>query len=380
MNNRLSQIIGNWGEAMPIGPLPVTVTYRAGPFLGLSIIALACLLGGFLYTGPIETWSRPLDDPTTWMMLVIAVAGITLVLRGLQLILWHRTITLDGLFVTVEVRGLFGTKRWREPFTAYRGIVKRSRRVRSKHGGTHYLVDLLHPNEKRTINLFISVEETDLPAKWAAYARWLKLPALEEGPEGLIARNAEELDEPLPEQIRQGKLEVDQVLLRHSPEGRTVTVEDESIVVTRDGPVATLPGVLAVFTFPLILIGLGFFVPAVRQPAGQIVGGIGLALGALFITALIWDLISRQRLRLGPEALTRTTVGPWGETMSKSILPSEIQEVRVGKVRNESEPGLLIAGTHRKLIFGRVLPEKSLAIIENLVLAVVEKHHLAGIG
>ncbi len=376
MKNWLRRIVGNWAEPVPIGPLPVTVNHRMSPFFGLSIIAFACLWGGFPFTGLIETWPPPPDDPTTWFMLVFAVVGAVLVLHGLRMILWRRTRTLDRLFVTVEERGLLGTRRWQEPLTAYRGIVKRSHKVRHM---TRYLVDLLHPNEKRTINLFTSADETDLQTKWAAYARWLKRPALEEGPEGLIARKAEELDEPLPEQIRQGKVEIDQDLLRQPPEGLTVAVEDDSIIVTRNGPTATLPGVLAVSIFPLILIGLGFFVEVVRQPAGQIVGGIGLALGALFITALIWDLISRQRLKLGPEALTVTTVGPWGETMSKSVPLSEVQGIRVGRVGSEPKPALHITGTHRKLIFGRVLPERSLSFLENLVLTALEKHHLAGV-
>ena len=65
--------------------------------------------------------------------------------------------------------------------------------------------------------------------------------------------------------------------------------------------------------------------------------------------------------------------------MSKSIPRSDIQEIRVGKVRKEPKPALLITGTHSKLIFGCVLPERSLAFVENLVLAALKKRHLAGV-
>ncbi len=51
-------------------------------------------------------------------------------------------------------------------------------------------------------------------------------------------------------------------------------------------------------------------------------------------------------------------------------MPSRVEEGRGGG---------RLTGTRRKLIFGRVLPEKSLAFLENLVLAAVEKHHLAGV-
>jgi len=222
---------------LPIGERPVTVTRTGSTFGGLFMVVFALLWGGLPTMALIQNGLPGAGQPENWLFLIFPVIAIGILAFGLRQLLWRKTITLDDLFVTVEERGLFGTESWQEQLTAYRGVLSRSRRVKTKNSSyTLYLVDLLHDDSKRTINLYSARSKRDWRAKWEAYARWLKLPAVEQADGGVVARDVADLDKPVAALIREGKLEVDYGQLQERAEGLAVDIEGDALVVTRTGP------------------------------------------------------------------------------------------------------------------------------------------------
>jgi len=372
--------IGHMGRGqyteVPIGPLPMKVTRTGSLFGGLFITGFALLWGGLPTVGMITNGLPDLGRPENWLFFLFPTIAVGIFLFGLRMLRWRKTVTIDDLFVTVEERGLTGSETWQEPRTAYEGVLSHSRRVSTKNSSyTLHMVELTHPDRRRNINLYTSRSEREWRAKWEDYARWLKLPALRQGAEGLVARDAKDLDKPVAELIREGKLEVDYELLQEPAEGLAVDIEGDTIVVTRTGPELAWWAALFMIGFPLIFVYVGFFLEDVGF-VGWFLGGLGLLFEAAFLSAVVWDRISRQRLRVGPRQVTVNAIGPKGETKGKSMAVGEIEEVTVGRHKGKnSAVKLLITGDRKRLSFGQRLPHASLDFLENLILAKIAKHH-----
>ena len=368
------------GSEIPIGALPVSVTRKGNLFGGLFVLVFAVAWGGLPVYGMLQHGLPDLAQPENWLFFLFPSLAVGIVLLGLHLLIWRRTVTLDSLFVTVEQRGVFGRKTWQEPRTAYQGVLKRSQRVSTKNSSyTLYLVDLLHPADKRTVNLYSARSDRDWRAKWEAYARWLKLPALEDGADGLVARHSADLDKPVAALIAEGKVKIDCDALKGPAEGLSVEAGAAGLVVTRTGPELAWWGALLLSGIPLIFVYVGFFLDDVPSGVGWLVGVMGLVFAALILAGVVWDRISRQRLKLGPEGLTVNALGPWGETRGKTLALAEIESVRLGRREQESRSAaLLIAADRRTLAFGRRLPKATLAFLENLILAEIAKRTPGG--
>lgn len=369
-----------WHAEVPIGQLPVTVTHTGSLFGGLFITGFALVWGGLPTMGMINNGLPDLSRAENWLFLLFPTLAVGIFLYGLRMLRWRKTITLDDLFVTVEERGLTGSETWQEPRTAYQGVLSHSRLVSTKNSSyTLYLIELAHPDRRRAINLYTSRSDREWRAKWEDYARWLKLPALQQGADGLVARDTEDLDKPVAELIREGKLEVDYELLQERAEGLAVDIEGDTVVVTRTGPELAWWGAVIMLAFPLIFVYVGFFLEDVPGLFGWIFGGMGLLFEAAFLAAVVWDRISRKRLRVGPRQITVNAIGPKGETKGKSMAVGEIEEVTVGRRKGQnSTVKLLITGDRKHLSFGQNLPTASLDFLENLILAKIAKHHPGG--
>jgi hypothetical protein len=387
MSLKIGHIQRHLHVEVPIGPLPVTVTHKASLFGGLFIVVFALAWGGLPVFGMVQHGLPDMaENPANALFFLFPALGVGILLYGLHLLVWRKTVTLDELFVTVEARGIFGAKRWQEPLTAYQGVLSRTRRISTKNSSyTLYLVDLSHPDEKRSVNLYTARSERDWRAKWEAYARWLKRPALQEGEEGLVARRAEDLDKPVAELIREGKLEVDRARLSEGAEGPAardlaVEVAGERVVVTRRWPQLSLVGALVFILFPLIFVYFGFFHGEAPWPIDWLIGGLGIFFEVLLVAGIVWDRLSRQRLAVGPEAVTVNTA--WrlgrsgGETRGRSLAVAEVESVTVARRDKGQRPAVVVAGDRESLSFGRGLSKESLAYLEALILATIEKHHV----
>jgi hypothetical protein len=379
---RIGHVGRRWHLEVPIGPLPATVTHTGSLFGGLFIMVFALAWGGLPTAGMISNGLPDLGQPENWLFLLFPALAVGIFLYGLSLLVWRKTITLDDLFVRVEERRLFGTEAWQEQRTAYRGVLSHSRRVSTKNSSyILYMIDLAHPDRRRNISLYSSRSDRAWRAKWEDYARWLELPALQEGSDGLVARDIEDLDKPVAELLREGKLEVDYDLLQERAEGLAVDIEGDSVVVTRTGPELAWWGALIMLAFPLVFVYVGLFLEDTPPLVGWFFGGIGLLFEAALLAAVVWDRISRKRLRIGPREVTVNAVGPNGETKGKSMPVGAIEEVRVGHRKGEnSAVKLLIVGDRERLSFGQRLPRASLDFLEHLVLAKIAKHHDDGGG
>ena len=361
----------------PLDRLPATLTRTGGRFLGGFMMVFALVWGGAPLVGLLGDFPPEQRAAETLLMLIFPTIGTGLFLFGLHTFLWRKEITIDKYFVAVAERGLKGRREWRETLDSYRGVLRRSRRVRTKNSSyTVYTVDLVHDDEDRTINLYTARSEQDWRQKWEAYARHFRKPALEQSADGMVARDAEDLDKPVGELLREGKVTVDYDALAEKAEGLAVDFEGDTIVITRTGPRNSPVGSVLALLFPLIFIYIGFFHDG-SQPALYTFGVMGVLLQGLCVAFIAWDQVARHRLRIGPRTLRLNQIGPWGETKGRTLAVGEIETVKVGRERGSGPTAVIVSGDAGMLKFGTRLPRASLDFVHNTVLAKIGKHHAA---
>ena len=363
-------------EEFPMDSRPATMTRRGSKVMGLFLMGFAAIWGGFPSVMLLNSLQEFDQKPELLVMLLFPVIGTGLALFGLHMLLWRKAITIDKYFVSVEESGLKGARQWQEMLQSYRGVRSRTRRVRRKNSSyTLYLIELLHDDADKTVLLYKSRNDRNWRGKWEAYARWLKLPALEEGLQGLVARDVEDLDKSVAELIEEGKVEVDYEALKQKAEGLAVDIEGDDLVITRTGPQNGLLASLFMVTFPLFFVYFGFFFEDVPDGFGLLFGTFGLIFEAAFIAGVIWDHISRRRLRIGPSSLRLCAIGPKGETKGRSLPISAVETVQVARHEGRGALQLIISSDRKNLRFGARLSQASLAFAANAVLAKIAKHN-----
>jgi len=144
----------------------------AGGLIGLLVIAT-------LEEGP--------DLPKALMLLLFALPGAFVLYFGLGQLVGRYSVRIDGEAVTVIRRGVRGETRWREPLSAYAGVLREANRHDSEHGAsyTDYRVLLAHRDPERQLELFRVHSPGGWEEAWRGYAELLGLPRLEERAEGI---------------------------------------------------------------------------------------------------------------------------------------------------------------------------------------------------
>lgn len=355
---------------MNLSNLPVERVQTGARVLGVFFIVFGLFWGGAPILGLVEDVGAGEFSTESLLFLIFPVIGVGILLFGVHNLIWRRRIAFDGHEFSVEEQGLRGTKRWREPLSTFQGVLRHTRAVRTKDRSyTLYMIDLVHPQSDRGINLYTSASESGFREKWEAYARRLALPALEEGAGGMVRREAEDLDKSVGELIEEGKVDIDYDMLARPAKGLAVSFEGDVVVLTRTAPVNPWWGSLIAVLFPLIFVGVAIFAPDMPTLSRLLFGGVGTLFEVLFVVGVLIDLLSRQRLRIGPEGARVSRAYARREGVGKNLGIAEIETVTIATKSAGSRPALAIAGDRETLTFGRGLPGWSLEFAMNAVLA-----------
>lgn len=355
---------------MDLSTVPAEQVQTGSRVFGVFIVVFALFWGGAPILGFLSTLQSGGFGVESLLFLVFPVIGLGLLLFGVHSLVWRRRIAFDGTAFTVVEQRLKGTKAWREPLSAYQGVLRHTRRVRSRNRSyTLYMIDLVHPDGDRKINLYTATTETGFRGKWEAFARRLGLPALEAGAGGMVRRDAEDLDKPAGELIEEGKIEIDYDALARPAPGLAVSFEGDVAVLTRTGPVSPWWGSLGAVLIPLIFVGVAMWVPDMPTMSRYLFGGLSLLFEGLFVAGVLTDLLSRQRLRIGPAGVRVNRAYARSETAGKTLETEEIETVTLGGRSGGSRAAVLIAGDRETLAFGGGLPHGSLEYAMNAVLA-----------
>ena len=186
--------------------------------------AFALLMGAvwiFFFIDDIFNALRPtLILPELLMMALFIFPGIFILIYGISQYVYREETVVDRKSILWRRRGLSGNREWQELISNYQGVLKEHQYWHRSHegaarGSSHmiYFIRLTHPDPGKEIVLYraesgMLVPPADWVEKWKRYAELLQLPVLEKTERGISSSDAGDLETPLVNKIREGKLKI----------------------------------------------------------------------------------------------------------------------------------------------------------------------------
>ena len=118
---------------------------------------------------------------------------------------------------------------WAAPISEYTGVLRQSN-VQVESAGqegsevnTYHELVLVHPDKRKSINLYWSENEANTHRQWMICSRWLQLPALYESGDGIVSLSTEDVGKTVRQLAGAGKLSID--FDAEAPPPRGIVVE-----------------------------------------------------------------------------------------------------------------------------------------------------------
>ena len=150
---------------------------------------------------------------------IVSLIGVVMAMEEFDFSGLPKTITDRLRTARGEWSDFKGVLRWSEDELTYFG-----------EGGseftTGYRLTLVHPDERNSLPLYESEEESDTYKLWRDVARALQLPVLYETGDGIVSRESEDLGKSLRQLAVEGKARVDFDLLAAPPKGMVWEVKE----------------------------------------------------------------------------------------------------------------------------------------------------------
>lgn len=371
MNINLSVSTSTPVKQIDLNSLPVTQVDKGSRGVGALLMIFACFWGGIPTFALIKALSSGTMRDDMWGFLVFSILGSCMFLGGLYMLTCSTTTTLSRDQASVIRKSIFGTKHWIARLSEYTGVRWRS----EYHSGgknrpsyTLYIVELLHPESRKTVRLYESRMDVGIRGIWENACRALNMPAVEGEGAGIVIRSVEDLDKSVKELAREGKLKVDFDPTKPPPAGLTLKVDGKFLelsVKTRVG--STLGGGLFGILFAGIFVYVGFFIKS-----GPILFGIiGSIIMLVVILAMIWALITTEQIRVAKDEIHVRRKTPWGPTNGTRISTTGVETVRIGKRNGQGSEGILVETDGGTEIIGTGLPAPCLEWLRNCILKVI---------
>jgi len=245
------------------------------------------------------------------------------------------TIHLDLDGVEVEVKGPVRTTRWREELSAFEGVRRRTVSERQGTGRsarhvTRQLVELVHSDEGKTLQLHAAVAEDGIRGLWEQAARTLDLPALDETATGTVVREAEDLDKSIRDLAGEGKVKAEFDTDQPPPPGIEWERDDTALHVTVGFRASTyaatairtaVVGLIALFALDNTLV-------AGLQSVSGIVFVIALAITVEGTLRLLSSAYITRRITVTSKDISCALKTPIGQFRAQSIPIDEVETVR----------------------------------------------------
>ena len=234
-----------------------------------------------------------------------------------------RTVTIDNGEVCLSKKG---TALWREPFSAFQGVLwHEEMRGTSKNRTLHQVIDLSHAtDEARTVCLLDSQRSDGVRKAWEDAAGLLGLPALRETADGVERREPGELDMSVADRMRDGHLTA--TFDPDAPDGITWAGSDSKIdvVIRPRGRNRVMPMLSGGFFVGIIsFVIAGFLIPL---PPGQL---FLIAIAVVFTAELLLFGL-HMRIAVSPQEISHAVVLTAGLTVHKrSYRLDDIESVAV---------------------------------------------------
>jgi hypothetical protein len=350
--------------------LPAEGHWTGSRRLGTFYVVLGLGLVAFAVHGVLES-----PDLGSRVHCVALGAGSALALCVLALgqFVSRRDYCFTPEWVECRSRGLFRQGHWRQPMSAYRGVLGEAEFHRRPKIAPHTLYKLVLQHgagDSHSTTLYQSPSEAGLRAAHELYARVSGLPALVETQDGLESRDVADLDKPVSRRVEEGSVQI-----AFSPWGeppgmrlRCSTEGDTFRIAVRWRP---LVAVLACVAF---LVGVLLLAP--ERPGGALADGVRGAAGraAMIVGALLWCwfFLGRAELLVSPSRVRRHYHFLWVTFARKALEADDVEEVLIANVKGYDNAWTVqVVSDDGVISFGRSLSKVQRRWVRDCIISVL---------
>lgn len=347
-----------------------------GIALGIALIALG-FLGNFgavdnSLFAKIESSSS--SDVSSFSAAWLFVAlGIFLIITRLMLLFYGRDFFIGHKFAAVVIQKPFEhSKRMADSLNEYIGVRYRTRvvNVLGLTSFTQHIIDLQHPNETKTIPLYITKNGENISKKWEELVRQLEKPAIFNTANGIIEIEPQDIQKALPELISEGKISISDQNLYKIPPSFKITEDAESCQIDpqiRDSAFSVFSGILcfSIF-FALVFFSFVFRLPQSYLPL--LFAGL-----VLFIAVPVALFFRRKRIIVSSQGIRIKSKWLFFPSIGFLISPEQLEYIHVIRSSYDLKYTLVIGADSQTAHIGRGLPKEDLEWLRNFINAQIKR-------
>ena len=347
-----------------------------GTALGIALIALG-FLGDFasvdnsLFT-KVDSHPLPVVSSFSASWLFVGL-GIFLIITRLMLLSYGRDFLIGHKLAAVVIQKPFEhSKRMADSLNEYIGVRYRTRivNVLGLTSFTQHIIDLQHPNETKTIPLYITKNGENISQKWEELSRHLQMPAVFNTADGIIEIAPQDIQKDLPKLISEGKITFSNQNLYKVPHSFRIIENAESCQIDpqiRDSAFSVFSGILCFSIFLAIV----FFSLVLRLPTSYLPL---LLLGLILFIAVPLSLFyRRKRVIISSQGIRIKSKWMFFPSLGFLIKPEQLQYIQVIHNSYDFKYTLVIGADGQTTHVGRGLSKEDLEWLRNFINAQIKR-------
>ena len=355
-----------------------TARVYIGVFLGLLLICLGVLSNMTLTVESSDSLvlqqalPLPKGSGTFNTSLFFVGLGVFLIITRLLLLFYGREFFIGRNFAAVVIQKPFErSNRLADSLKGYMGVRYRSSvvNVLGLTSYTQHIIDLQHPNEAKTIPLYITRNGDGIRTKWKELALALEVPAIFNEADGITQIALDDLEKDYPTLIKEEKIPLTEENLYKVPKTFRIVQDETTCLIdpqVRDSAFSVFAAILCVCAFfAAAFFGFVLTVQSVISPASLLSLGMGAV--TLFIVIPLGLFFRKRRLIISKEGIRVKSRWAFISSVGILIKPEEIDSINVIQSSYDLDYSLVIGADKKTTHIGRGISQQDLDWLENFM-------------
>ena len=345
-----------------------------GLTVGILMIAMGVLVN---FKSPASFLNIPADDAPVSLKTAFSASwlfvglGLFIITTRILLMFYGRDFFIGHKFAAVVIQKPFETgQRQADSLDGYIGVRYRSRIVNvfGLTSFTQHIIDLQHPNETKTIPLYISNSGNGVSKKWEELTRQMNMPAVFNTADGIIEIAPEDIQKSLPRLIKEGKVKINEKNLYKVPHSFNIVEEADSCQIDpliRDSAFSKTSALLCLCAF----FATAFFGFALTVGRHEPLPYIYLLLLAviLFVSVRVALFFRKKRIIISKNGIRIKSKWPGIPSFGFLIPMDKLESLHVVHNSYDFKYSLVIGADGQTTHIGRGLPKDDLKWLENFI-------------
>ncbi len=300
----------------------------------------------------------------SWLFVAL---GLFLITTRLSLLFYGRDFFIGHKFAAVVIQKPFEkSQRMADSLDKYIGVRYRTRivNVLGLTSFTQHIIDLQHPNEIKTIPLYITKNGENISKKWEELARIMQKPAVFNTDDGIVEIEPQDIQKTLPDLISEGKVAVSEENLSPKPHAFKIVENKDFCQIEpkiRDSAFSLFSGILCFsLFFGILFLSFVLHLPLTYFP-------LLLAGSVLFVIVPSALFFRRKRVIISAQGIRIKSKWLFFPSVGFLISPDQLEYNYVIPNSYDFKYTLVLGADGKTAHIGRGLPKEDLDWLRNFI-------------